>query len=263
MNYKNYLINRNLSKNTVMAYMNNYSIWNNYLKERVPNKTLIAKFIKEYQKNHKARSVQQMYATIMSVLRFEKKFKLINECADIKLPTAQFSPKKTIKLDQFNKVKESIDLSNWYMKRNWLIFSFLFFTGIRVSELISVNKKDIHDNVLEIKGKGNKTRVVYITDYVSELLQLWKSNKITIKKNGKLLTTKQINLIIQDISSKYFGFILTPHGLRRSYATNLLRNNVNLEIVRRTLGHTNINTTSRYIQYNDDEVLNEIQNIFK
>ncbi len=263
MDYKKYLNNRNLSKNTIQAYMYNYERWMKYLNERTASKTLIVKFIQDYQKLHKPRSVQQMYATIISVLRFEKKFKLINECSDIRLPSAQFSPKRTIKIDEFNKVKDTIDLSNWYSKRNWLIFSFLFYTGVRVSELTKINKKDIKDNVIEIRGKGNKTRVIYITDYLIELLDSWDHDKIAVKRDGKVINTKQINYIIKDMSIKYFGFELTPHGLRRSYATNLLRSNVNIEIVRRVLGHTSINTTSRYIQYNDDEVLNEIQGIFK
>ena len=130
--------------------------------------------------------------------------------------------------------------------------------------MLIFNKKDIYDNnKYRILGKGNKIRTIYLNDYLVSLLDNWKPNRIAISKNNKLLTIKQINIIIKKLSSTYFNKLLTPHSLRRSFATNLLKSNINIEIVRRTLGHSNINTTSRYIQYTDDEILNEIKNLMK
>ncbi len=77
----------------------------------------------------------------------------------------------------------------------------------------------------------------------------------------EIISIKQINSIIKRLSRKYFQKEITPHGLRRSYATNLLKNNVNIEVVKQTLGHTNINTTSRYIQITEEDIINEINKI--
>ena len=262
MKYSSYLKNKNLSKNTIQIYLKEYEKWKLYLDDKKPNKTLFVKYIKNYSKNHQPNSVRLVYSSILSIFRFEKRWKLLNQCKDIKLPKIQQSNRSIITLDEFNKAKQNIVLKTRLEKRDWLIFSFIFLTGVRASELLEFNKNKIYENnKLKIKGKGNKIRVIFITKYLHEMLCNWKANRIAISKKNKLITIKQINLIIKTISIKYFNKKITPHGLRRSFATNLLKNNANIEIVRKTLGHSNINTTARYLHFNDDDIYEEINNI--
>ncbi len=262
MKYSNYLKNKNLSKNTIKIYSKEYEKWKLYLGDKNPNKTLFVKYIKNYSKDHQPNSVHLIYSSILSIFRFEKRWKLLNQCQDIKLPKIQQNNKSIITLEEYNNVKQSITLSTKLEKRNWLIFSFIFLTGVRVSELLEFNKNKIYENnKLKIKGKGNKIRVIFITNYLSQLLDNWRANRIAINSQNKLITIKQINLIVKTTSMKYFNKKITPHGLRRSFATNLLKNNANIEIVRKTLGHTNINTTARYLHFNDDDIFEEINNI--
>ncbi len=259
MKYKNYLKNKNLAKSTIDIYTKQYQNWYLYLNNKKPNKTLFVKYINKYAKTHQPNSVHLIYSSLISIFKFEKKWKLINQCKDIKLPKVQQLNRKVISLLEYKKVKNSIIFNNKIEKRNWIIFSFLFFTGVRVSELLEFNKNKIYDkNKLKIKGKGNKIRVIFLTKYLQELLLSWKANRIAINSKNKLITIKQINTIIKKMSNKYFNKELTPHDLRRSYATNLLKNNANIEIVRQTLGHSNINTTSRYIQINEEDIYKEI-----
>ncbi len=262
MDYKQYLENRNLSKNTIESYLINYRKWKGFVGKSKPTKTMVARFLKDYGNNHKPSSVHQMYATLLSIFRYERRFNLIAECSDIRLPRSQDHLKETINLDTFDEVKNKIKFANWVELRNWIIFSFLFCTGIRTSELSQIKKNKICNSSIEIIGKANKSRVIFIPSYLNELLSKWDENQIDIKKNGTELKRKQIYVIIKMISIKYFGMEISPHGLRRSYATNLLRSNINLEIVRRILGHSNINTTSRYLQYTDKEILNIVKEIF-
>ena len=262
MKYTTYLENKNLSKNTIRIYLINYYQWKKFIEDKNPTKKLFVNFIKQYQKNHKPASVHLMYSSIISIFRFEKRWKLINEVKDIKLPKSEFTLKPTISIKEFNDVKDKIVFEMWKDQRDWLMFCFMFLTGVRVSELLSINLKEIKNNKLLINGKGNKTRIIYINSYLEELINSWKFNKIAINTRKKNLSYKQINIRILNFCIKYFNKEITPHGLRRSYATNLLKNNINLEIVRKTLGHSNINSTSRYIQYTDEEILNEIKTIF-
>lgn len=264
MKYENWLKNKKLSANTIAIYTKHYKLWMIYLNGRKPNKTLFVKYINNYSKNHKPRSIRLLYSSILSIFRYEKKWKLLNECKDIRLPKEDIQIKQVIKIEEYKKRKVNFDIKTWHQKRDWLIFSFLYLTGLRVSELLTFNKKNIYEeNKYRILGKGNKIRTIYIDEYLIYLLKKWRSNKITISKSGKLLTIKQINIIIKKITQKYFNKELTPHSLRRSFATNLIKANVNIEIIRRTLGHSNINTTSRYIQYTDDEVCEEIKKVWK
>ena len=263
MKYKNWLKNKNLSKNTLIAYLSNYERWISYLNGRKPNKAIIVKYLNIHSKTHKPSSTRLMYSAIISSLRFERKWRLVEECRDIKLPSIQFSVRNVISLEEFKYVRSKIIFNDWFEERDWLIFCTLLFTGMRVTELTRFSRRGIYDgNKFLVKGKGNKYRVIYLNCYILELLSKWKWNKICISRENEILTTKQINIIIKRISKKYFNKYITSHGLRRSYATNLLRSDINIEIVRRILGHSNVNTTSKYIQYTDQEVLNTIKNIF-
>lgn len=262
MKYKNYLKNKNLAQSTINIYINQYEKWYLYLGDKKPNKTLFVKYINNYAKNHQPNSVHLLYSSLISIFKFERKWKLINQCKDIKLPKTQRINRKVISLNEYEIIRNSIIFNNKIEKRNWIIFSFLFLTGVRVSELLEFNKNRIYEeNKLKIKGKGNKVRVIFLTKYLQELLSSWKANRIAINSKNKLITIKQINTIIKKLTNKYFHKELTPHGLRRSYATNLLKNNVNIEVVKQTLGHSNINTTSRYIQINEEDIYQEITKI--
>ncbi len=263
MKYETWLKNKNLAKNTINIYLKNYEIWNNFITNKKVNKTLFTKFINDYSKNHKPKSIHLMYSSILSIFRYQKKWKLINELKDIRLPKEEITLKSTIDINIYKKISKEIELKSWHEKRDWLIVSFLLLTGIRASELLKINKKDICFNKLLINGKGNKFRTIYLNDYLIQLLNSWKANRIAISKSNDILTIKQINIIVKKNTTKYFNKTLTSHGLRRSYATNLIKSNVNLEIIRKTLGHSSITTTSRYIQYTEDEILNEIEKVMK
>ena len=263
MNYVTYLKNKNLSKNTIEIYSKNYKFWKTYIGNKTPTKRIFVGFIREYEKKHKAASVHLLYSSVISCLKFEKRWKLVNECRDIKLPTSESRLRTVISLEEFYKIANNINLDDWHDKRDWMIFCFMFQTGVRVSELIKIDLTKIENNKLCISGKGKKTRIIYINNYLNELLKNWKYKKIAISKKRKSITSKQVNILIKRLTLKYFDKCLTSHGLRRSFATNMLKSNINLEVVRRTLGHANINTTSRYIQYTDDDILCEINNIFK
>lgn len=118
MKYENYLMNKNLSQNTIRVYLIMLNSWNEYLNQRTPNKTLFVKFIKQYTKNHQANSVHLLYCAILSYFHFEKRYKLINECRDIHLPKTFITNKPIINLNDFNQIKDTIKLNTWYEKRN-------------------------------------------------------------------------------------------------------------------------------------------------
>lgn len=262
MKYINYLKTKNFSKITIDIYLKEYNKWKIYLKNKNPNKSLFTKYINNYSKTHSPNSVRLMYFALLSIFKFEKRWNLVNQCKDIRLPKIQEQNKTIISLKEFNRVEKYIEIETFKQKRNWLIFCFLFFTGTRVCELLQFNKKSIYEkNKIKIKGKGNKTRVVFLPKYLISLLNDWKYEKIAFS-NKKTITSRQINVIVKNIGINYFNKKISPHSLRRSYATNLLKNNANIEIVRKTLGHSNINTTARYLQFNDDDISTTIDKIF-
>lgn len=263
MKYTTYLKNKNLSKLTINTYIRNANKWEIYLNSRKSSKKLFVNYINKYQKNHMPNSTRLIYSSILSYIKFQKKWKLYNEFKDIRLPSSTQLNKTTISLKEFNELRgiKTIE-KDWYKSRDWLIFTFLLTTGIRISELTQVNKKNIKNNCLTINGKGNKERIIYICDYLQILLRNWKANRINISKQNKQITNKQANIIIKKIGKMLFDKEITPHSLRRSYATNLLRGGVDIKTVSKMLGHTNINTTSRYIHFSNEELIDNIKHIF-
>ena len=97
-----------------------------YLGDRKPNKTLFVKYINNYAKTHQPNSVHLIYSSLISIFKFEKKWKLINQCKDIKLPKMQQINRKIISLQEYENVKNIVKLNSKIEKRNWIIFSFLF-----------------------------------------------------------------------------------------------------------------------------------------
>ena len=262
MKYKTYLRNKNLSVSTINTYLKQKNKWEDYLGFKNPNKKIFVQYINKYTNNYSPNTTKLVYSSVLSFLKFQKKWKLYNDCKDIRLPSFNPSYKITITLDEYNFSKEYIKITNWYEKRDWLIFSFLFSTGIRVNELNQINKKKINNNQIKIRGKGNKTRIIYISKNLQELLDNWKANRINISKKNKFITNKQISIIIKKIGNDYFNKNISPHSLRRSYATNLLRKKVDLKTVNTLMGHSNLNTTSKYLYLTDDEIKENIKGIF-
>lgn len=151
--------------------------------------------------------------------------------------------------------------------RDRAILETLFSTGLRVSELCSLNRDNINLNKGEfaVRGKGNKLRVVFLSDSAKEALKKYLNerrdihNAVFISHHGQLNKKEEARLTprsIQRIVKKYSiagGVIkkVSPHQLRHSFATDLLRNGADIRSVQVMLGHSSITTTQIYTHYTD------------
>lgn len=174
-------------------------------------------------------------------------------------------------------IKEG-DLKAW---RDKAILELLFSTGLRVSELCSLTSDlDLNQDQFSIRGKGNKVRVVFLTDEAKNALkkylalrkdmeealfvQVGKEIKKELKtqnKNTKLmptgaLTRRSVERIVKQYAIKA-GITkkVTPHVIRHCFATNLLGNGADIRSVQTMLGHANIATTQIYTHVTDRQLL--------
>lgn len=147
--------------------------------------------------------------------------------------------------------------------RDRTILEVLFSTGLRVSELASLNRDQINTDRGEfgVIGKGGKARVVFISKHAASWLKTYmatrkdQSSAVFIRYRGKTannpeelrLTTRQIERLV-DTYRKHAGITtrITPHVLRHSFATDLLTHGADLRSVQEMLGHKNIATTQIY-----------------
>lgn len=151
--------------------------------------------------------------------------------------------------------------------RDRAIVEFLYASGLRVSELVSLNRYDIDPNTnsLKVIGKGNKERVVIYSDIAKFYLQKYLSERkddndalfVSTKKPYNRLSTRGVQKIFEKIK-KELGLSgdLSPHILRHTFATRLAAT-ADITTVQKLLGHTNIDTTLIYAELSDDKVAYE------
>lgn len=137
--------------------------------------------------------------------------------------------------------------------KNAAIISLLYGSGIRVSELCSLDRASFREGLdtFTVIGKGNKPRLCFSDERTQQFVQKYLSlrsdnNPALFVSNFNRITPGIIQLMFR-INSKRAGMdTITPHWMRHSYATNLLRNNTNLIYVKTFLGHSSVQTTEMY-----------------
>lgn len=254
MKYLTYLKNKNLSKATIKTYLLWAKKWDCFSQNKNVNKTLFIQYIKAINKFKKPNTTRLIYSATKQYLIF-KKYKFILHPINIRLSTQVEISRNIVTKQQFNEWIKELNLKDFYQKRMWIILSLLFKTGVRAFELLNIKNQDILEDKIFLKGKGNKFRYIYLD---SAFLQKIKNRYrfIIVAKNGRKITQKQLNLIIKNFSQKV-GYYFTPHDLRRSFCTNLIKNGCNLKVVQKLMGHSNISITSRYICLTEEDIVNE------
>ena len=163
---------------------------------------------------------------------------------------------------------ECIELDNIIGVRDRLIMELLYATGVRVSELVNIRKRDISLSNREIRilGKGQKVRMVYFNEvclkylklYLERMRELDKKNNeyLILNQHGEQITTRGISLIIDKLIKKTSILKnISPHVLRHTFATHLLNNGCDLLTVQELLGHSSISTTGIYTHVTRDHVM--------
>ena len=172
---------------------------------------------------------------------------------------------KFLSVDQLEKLLSVVDTSDELGVRDRTILETLFSTGLRVSELTSLNREQINFKTREfsIVGKGGKLRVVFLTDtalnwleryqnirqdkYKPLFIRLSGSQKPDSEGENMRLTPRSVERLV-DKYAKISGIPIkiSPDSLRHSFATDLLINGADLRSVQELLGHRNIATTQIY-----------------
>jgi len=166
---------------------------------------------------------------------------------------------------QIERLLNSPKISNNVGLRDKTILETLFSTGLRVSELVSLNRDqvDLERKEFGVKGKGNKLRVVFLSDtaaqWIERYLQTRKdhfkplfirySGTVDVQKSGEKmrLTARSIQKIVEKYAQRAgLPIEVTPHTLRHSFATDLLISGADIRSVQEMLGHESIRTTQVY-----------------
>lgn len=175
---------------------------------------------------------------------------------------------------EIDKMIEVIDLSKQEGQRNRAIIEMLYGCGLRVSELINLKISDLYfdDGFIRVIGKGNKQRLVPISDYTIKYINLYTTTirvHIPIKEDfqdflflnrrGKNLTRVMIFTIVKELSIiAGIKKTISPHTFRHSFATHLLKNGADLRAIQLMLGHESITTTEIYTHVDQEFIRDAI-----
>jgi len=152
--------------------------------------------------------------------------------------------------------------------RDRAIFELIISTGIRINELINLNVSHFdNDNYeLRILGKGNKERIVLYGNkckkYLSEYLKIrvkfspeQSENALFLNKNGKRITDRGVRYILKKRTDQIaLKKKISPHSLRHSFATLMVKNGADIRTVQILLGHSSLSTTQIYTHLGLDEL---------
>ncbi|MBQ6436593.1 tyrosine-type recombinase/integrase [bacterium] len=185
----------------------------------------------------------------------------------IDLPKADSMSMKYTDSEHIEKLLESPDLTNRIGLRDRTIMELLYSTGLRVSELVALNREQLNfeSGELGVIGKGRRPRVVFLSERAKFWLRQWLGSRedewspLFIHFGGKKeknmyddgekmrLTTRSVQRIVDKYARKAkLPVKLSPHGVRHSFATDLLANGANLRDVQEMLGHKSVLTTQIY-----------------
>jgi site-specific recombinase XerD len=181
--------------------------------------------------------------------------------------------------EELDRLLQSASGSDIKSLRDRAILELLFSAGLRVSELININRDQLNISRQEfsVTGKGDKIRIVFISDTAKEALEKYLGKRMDIdaalfvrfskkKKNEnektKRLTPRSIQRIVKFYAAKA-GIVkdVHPHTLRHSFATDLLSNGADIRSVQTMLGHSSITTTQIYTHITNKQ-LKEIHKQF-
>lgn len=272
-NYTNYLsVEKGLAKNTLESYcrdLNKFIAYSKKRKKTSPksiDREEISLFILELKKNGCATSsISRCVASIRSFFNFLLVEGYIEKNPAIELETPRIEKKlpRVLTTDEVEKLLSQPNPGEHNGLRDRAMLELLYASGIRVSELVTLNITDFDPKVgfLRCRGKGMKERIVPIgsvaINYVNEYLH--KSRSKLLAKNGE--PSLFVNHHGRQMTRQGFWKILkkyvrksniqgevTPHTLRHSFATHLIENGADLRSVQEMLGHSDISTTQIYTQ---------------
>lgn len=267
---------KNYSQNTIKTYTNIIQNFISYLtmQDNLYDERVFLRSFKRYiqhLKRDKGVSQNYIYLVTITIKKFLE-FNDIDFLYDIEFPKRTKALPKSLNehevellIEAVDKDKENTKLQKFNKMRNKTIFTILYSSGLRISELLNLKYSDIdfETRTMRIRGKGDKDRIVLFDNNAKNVILEYnklrdQSNPLLIyNKNGDKLSSRYVEILIKKYA-KVAGIKkkVTPHILRHSFATHLLKHGVDIRIIQQLLGHASLSTTQIYTSVDMESVKN-------
>lgn len=276
--YVRYLrLERNLSPNTIEAYRNDlahleaFMMRNDLNLENVTLEQLHTFAASLHEYGITPRSQARVLSGVRSFFRFLVLDGVVESDPTelLEWPSLPEHLPVVLTLEEIDRIEDSIDLSKADGARNRAIIEVLFSCGLRVSELVNMKLSDLYleDRVLLVRGKGNKERLVPVSNKAIADLKRWffdrnlmkikpgEDDYVFLNRRGAHLTRTMI-LIMVKRQAEEAGIkkTISPHTFRHSFATALLQGGADLRSIQAMLGHEKIDTTLVYTHISNEQL---------
>jgi len=229
----------------------------------------VRQFVVSLHGHNNAATLARKLSALRSFFRFLQRQKVVaaDPLAGISGPKiAQLIP-VFLTVDEVFLLLETPDKKDTFMARDLAILELLYSTGMRVAELVSRNLEDLdfEAEMLNVRGKGNKERLVPVGRPAREAVQAWLPSRqqlmqeragrglvpekeaMFLNSRGSRLTTRSVERMVRAYGERAgIPQTVTPHALRHSFATHMLEMGADLRSVQELLGHASLSTTQRY-----------------
>lgn len=278
-NYRNYLkYERAYSDNTVGAYMNDLNKYEEFLKKDILESDTedLERYLK-YIKNLESTTVAHKITSIKSYFNYNIKRGIVSVNPADKVSR----PKLTKHLPEYLTEEEvgkllDVEVKSPYDYRNKTILELLYSSGIRISELVNIKTPnyDSEECLIRIMGKGSKERIVPLGDYAINIMNDYMNNYrplinkkhtdyVFVNNRGDKISRQFIFKVIKkEALKKGIKKDISPHTLRHTFATHLLKNGADLRIIQELLGHENISTTQLYTHVTNNKLKSDYETYF-
>lgn len=228
-------------------------------------------------RNASAATRSRKIASLKSFFHYLKlKKRIIDEDPSIELE----SPKQARKLPKYLTLEESKkllnaaapDIETLYSERDYCILTFFLNCGMRLSELVKINIKDINEDTIKVMGKGAKERTIYLNSACIDALNIWLANRaketkykgtdaLFVSRLGRRISAKQVQVTVKKylqnagIDSRRYS----THKLRHTAATLMYKyGKVDIRSLQQILGHESIATTEIYTHVDSEQLHNAV-----
>ena len=272
---------RNYSRHTLKAYERDLVKFAKFL-ELYHSKSLIdlkqvdrgiiRQFMgKEFDEGLSSKTVARRLASIKSFFNYLIQIELIvdSPASHIKSPKVEKNIPKFIHVNKIKYLMEIPDKNSLIGKRDIAILELFYATGMRLSELVSLNIGSMNsdDNLVRVLGKGNKERIIPFGNKAKDALEIylkdrglsWLSNQdvpLFSTKNNKRISVRTVQIRMNKYLSQVLGTQkgASPHVLRHTFGTHLLDNDADIRSIQELLGHSSISSTQIYTKVNPKKI---------
>lgn len=273
--YQSYLlVEKGLTPKTVESYLEDIHLYNG-LFEHEDTKEYhdleLSDFVAlQAQEGKSSATICRRISSVYNYLLFLKdEGEYIGEIKPVDKPKIGRKLPSCLTVEEVDRLLDTPDLSKDEGIRDKAMLEIMYSSGLRVSELLNLTRDQVNHmrNTIKVMGKGQKERVIPVSDFALEYLNKY-YEEVRSKNKGSKTRYVFLNRVGKPITRQYFhrkikqyGEMaeiysnISPHTLRHSFATHLLENNCELRAVQEMLGHANIATTQIYTHVSSKRII--------